>query len=283
VTATDIGDLRARDRAAHASARSLLFTILGEYVHADGAPVWTATLLHVLRLAGYSPQASRQAISRAAAAGWLIGERAGRETRWRLTDDLRGKFDEGPARVNALSEHARAWDGRWLVLVVSIPHERRRARKRLYAGLRWAGLGNPLAGVWLTPHAARLAEVRQLIAELELGDCTVSVTGPAATIGLAEADVVGRAWDLSEVAASYEELLARFDAYRPVEGDEVLLAKLELAGAVRHFPFVDPQLPEALAPGWIGRRAMTRLTELADEWRPAAHAQWHTIVAQTSP
>jgi phenylacetic acid degradation operon negative regulatory protein len=136
--------------------------------------------------------------------------------------------------------------------------------------------------VWLTPHATRLPEVHQLIDELELGDCTVSITGTPTSIGLTEAEVVGRAWGLSEVAASYGELLTRFDAYRPAEGDEVLLAKLELAGAVRHFPFVDPQLPEALAPGWIGRRAMTRLTELADEWRPAAHARWRAIVAQTS-
>src|SRR5689334_22526832 len=117
--------MTVEERGPHPSARSMLFTILAELVHADPAPVWTASLLYVLKLAGFSEQASRQAVARGAAAGWITGEREGRETRWTLTPALRRAFDEGPKRVFALSEGDGDWDGRWLVVVTSIPQEQR--------------------------------------------------------------------------------------------------------------------------------------------------------------
>lgn len=34
----------------------------------------------------------------------------------------------------------------------------------------------------------------------------------------------------------------------PAPGDALVLSHLELTGALRHFPHVDPQLPEAILP-----------------------------------
>jgi phenylacetic acid degradation operon negative regulatory protein len=274
---------QAPERRAHASARSLLFTILAELVHPEGRPVWTASLLYVLEAAGFTEQASRQAIARGAAAGWMTSERAGRETRLSLTAELRRRFDEGPERVFGFSSHAQDWDGRWIVLITSIPQEQRTVRKRLYAALRWAGLGNPTPGVWLTPHTERAEEIERVIAEMGLQDSTLSFIGAPAPIGLSDAEIVRRAWDLDSVAASYEDVLARFSGLEPAPGDPVLLAHLELAGALRHFPFIDPQLPEALLPDWIGREATRWSHELSAAWSEAAHARWRAIVESTSP
>ncbi|HET6507884.1 MAG TPA: PaaX family transcriptional regulator C-terminal domain-containing protein [Baekduia sp.] len=268
---------------AHDSARSTLFTILAELVHADGRPVWTASLLHVLRAAGYTEQAARQAIARGSAAGWMVGERTGRQTRWSVAPALARAFDAGPERVFALSAGDGDWDGRWLVLFISVPQEQRTARKRLYGALQWAGLGNPTPGLWLTPHTDRADEVAAVIDEAGLRASAVSFVGSLAEIGLTEAEIVERAWDLDAVAASYAALLARFGDLDPEPGDPLLLAQLELSGAIRHVPFVDPQLPEALLPGWIGRRAMRRLREVNAAWSPAAHARWREIVDETSP
>jgi phenylacetic acid degradation operon negative regulatory protein len=274
---------RLPEPRVHASARSLLFTILGDLVYPDPRPVWTASLLYVLKYAGFSEQAARQSISRGVAAGWMTSERRGREARLSLTPELHRRFDEGTRRVFAFSSDAQPWDGRWLVLITSIPQEQRAVRKRLYTALRWAGLGNPTPGVWLTPHTERVREVERVVVELGLRDSTVSVIGQPAAVGLSGGEIVRRAWDLAGVAASYEDLLIRFRDLEPEPGDPALLAHLELAGALRHFPFVDPQLPEALLPRWIGREVTKWSQELSATWSEAAHARWRAIVESTSP
>jgi phenylacetic acid degradation operon negative regulatory protein len=140
------------------SARSVLLTVLGELVWPENRPVWTSALLYVLRGLGIEEQTARQAIARGAAAGWITGERHGREVRWSLTPAGQKLIKEGAARVTAMAAADTGWDGRWLALLVTIPHTHRTARKRLYAGLTWAGFGNPTPGVWVSPHPDRQEE-----------------------------------------------------------------------------------------------------------------------------
>src|SRR5258708_37406470 len=64
------------------SARSLLLTILGEFVYREEQPVWTSTLLHILTGLGVEEKAARQAIARGAAAGWITSGRRGRRVYW---------------------------------------------------------------------------------------------------------------------------------------------------------------------------------------------------------
>jgi phenylacetic acid degradation operon negative regulatory protein len=261
----------------------MLFTILADFVHPDREPVWTSTLLDVMKKGGFTEQAARQAIARAAADGWMTSERLGRTTRWRAGAALDPMFEAGRRRVLITGADAPPWDGRWLVVVMSIPHAQRRVRKKLYAALRWAGLGNPAPGLWLTPHTDRMDEVARVIDDAELQDSTVSFVGEPAAVGLDVDEVVRRAWDLEAVAASYRAVLSRFDGLDPAPGDPTLLAHLDLTDAVRHFPFMDPQLPEALVPDWIGREATTRLQRMRAALWPAAHTRWLEIVESTAP
>lgn len=261
----------------------MLFTIIAEFVYPGDEPVWTSTLLYVLGIAGFSEHAARQAVARGAAAGWITGERRGRETRWRLAPATRRMFDEGIPRVFAFSAEPSRWDGRWLILVISIPNAQRAVRKRLYAALRWAGLGSPSPGVWLTPHTDRVGEVERVIRELGLQASTLAAVGEPGAVGVGEAEIVSRAWNLEDVAASYRQLMDRFAAAEPQPGDPVLVAHLELTDALRRFPFIDPQLPEALLPDWIGRKATQRLTELHDQWAKASHTRWREISAAAEP
>ena len=62
--------LRRRSVGAPA-ARSLLLTILGEYVLPLGEAVWQETLVGALVSVGYSQQAARQALARSVRDGWL--------------------------------------------------------------------------------------------------------------------------------------------------------------------------------------------------------------------
>ena len=54
-----------------ASARSLLMTILGEFVLPRGGSVWTQVLVSALALFGVEDKSARQALARTAAEGWL--------------------------------------------------------------------------------------------------------------------------------------------------------------------------------------------------------------------
>src|SRR6266702_2886701 len=95
------------------SARSILLTILGEFVYPEGEPVWTSTLLHVLTGVGVEEKTARPAIARGAAAGWITPGRSRRELYWHLTPTGRQLIREGDERVTSLNADSAAWDGRW--------------------------------------------------------------------------------------------------------------------------------------------------------------------------
>src|SRR5258706_11493562 len=85
------------------SARSILLTILGEFVYPEGEPVWTSTLLHVLTGVGVEEKTARQAIARGAAAGWITPGRSGREVCWHLTPAGGRMIMEWPGRGDSFN------------------------------------------------------------------------------------------------------------------------------------------------------------------------------------
>lgn len=264
------------------SARSLLLTVLGEFVMPTGEPVWTASLLQVLTGLGLADQTARQAIVRGGASGWIEAEKRGRETRWRLTDAGHAFLQRGERRVYALMDDDRPWDRNWLVVLVSIPRSQRTVRKALYTGFERHGLGNPGAGIWLTPHVDRRAEIERLLDRLDLRDLVLSFAGPTQSVGISDDEIVRRAWDLGPVSARYEALLARFSGARPAPGDPLMFTHLSLVNHWQHLPDLDPRLPDELVPDWIGKRATRVFTELRARWSESARTRWQEIVEGTA-
>lgn len=262
---------------APGSARSLLVTILGELVWPTGEPVWTSTLVTLLRGLGVEEQTARQAIARGAQSEWMVAERRGREVRWSLGPKLEHVFEVGSQRVFSLSDPFSGWPGTWLSVLVTIPSSHRRARRPLYAGLTWAGFGNPMPGLWLTPHVERRDEVRQLIDELDLHDHTVSLVGRLDEVGIGEDEIVTRGWDLGALAGHYEQVLAAIARLAPAGDDETLYAFLRMISEWQELPRADPQLPEALLPDWIGRRVARRIEGLRAQWTPRVRQRFAEI------
>jgi phenylacetic acid degradation operon negative regulatory protein len=259
------------------SARSLLLTVLGEFVWPAGGTAWTWSLLYVLKGMGIEEQTARQAIARAASAGWIEAERRGREVMWSLTPAGRRIFEEGSPRVRSMSNPFSDWNGSWLILLVTIPHTHRTARKRLYAGLTWAGFGNPAPGVWLSPHPERKAEVTRLIEQLGLDKHTMSFVGKAADIGISARDIVAQGWDLAALEDHYQAVLRAFTGLQPAGQDGVLFAYVRMVSEWQRFPFSDPQLPEALLSDWIGRRVARHIEAMRAQWTDQVHARWEEI------
>jgi phenylacetic acid degradation operon negative regulatory protein len=265
------------------TAPSLLLTVLGELVLPLGEPVWTASLLYVLTGLGIREHVARQAISRAASTGWIEGEKLGREVRWRLTDSVVATIEDVTRRVMSLSAPPERWDRNCLILSVTIPEEKRSVRKPLYRELGWAGFGNPAPGLWASPHANRLDEVRRLIHRLGLQDSTFGFVGTTAQVGIADQEIVARAWNLESVAQRYTQLLATFAGVRPGSSDERLFTHLALVHEWRKLPSMDPQLPRDLLPDWIGRHAVRTIVDLHRRWTPLVRDHWQEVMRATSP
>jgi len=274
-----VPSLPRRHDGGSGSARSLLLTILGEFVLPSGEPPWTSTLLHVGWGLGLEEKSARQALARLAADGWITARRAGRRVRWALTQPGHELLAEGAARIYSFGRDAPAWDGRWLVLLVTVPETRRQLRHKLRTRLTWAGFGCPLPGVWVSPHPAREAEAKQVTEQLGLSAETFSFTGPFAGIG-AQRSLVEQAWHLGDLAARYQAFLARFEDLRPAPGDDTLFAQIRLVHEWRRFPLADPGLPrELLPPDWIGARAAAVFTGLHRAWEAPARARWAELGA----
>ncbi|WP_194917739.1 PaaX family transcriptional regulator, partial [Catenulispora rubra] len=224
------------------SARSLLMTLLGEYVLPRERPPWTSTLVEALSSEGVEEKAARQALARASAEGWITSERVGRRVRWTLTPEGRHLLTEGADRIFTFGRATPAtppWDGRWLMLLVTVPETRRDLRHRLRTRLTWAGFGTPDPGIWINPNPSREQEAREVLHDLDLTQGAMSFTAAHGTIGNQPA-MVARAWNLSTLEADYEAFVATFSAATPTTDAEAMRTQTRLVHEWRRFPFLDP-------------------------------------------
>ena len=123
----------------------------------------------------------------------------------------------------------------------------------------------------------------QIIHDLGLRDSTLTFAGTSLAIGLREDEVVAQAWDLDAVRAEYEQLILRYSGLRPEPGDPMLFTHIQMVNEWQRIPFLDPQLPDALLPDWIGRRAAVVFGELRARWHDGALARWHEVAEETAP
>ena len=159
-----------RHAAGADNARGLLFTVLGEFALPAGGMAWTSTLIGVLGRLGIEEKATRQALMRTAADGWLTAERQGRRTRWQLTADAVDLLTEGRRRIYGFTAVSADWDGRIAMVLVRVPEGDRRTRHLLRSRLSWEGFGSPVPGVWISTHTERLDSVDRLLARANVQD-----------------------------------------------------------------------------------------------------------------
>jgi phenylacetic acid degradation operon negative regulatory protein len=265
---------------AQGSAPSLLLTLLGELVLPAGQPVRTAALIYVLTGMGVTEPTARTTVARAAGAGWIDGEKHGRETQWTLSASGRRLITEITERVVSLTTPAEHWDGNGIFLYVQLPQALKRVRKRLYSALGWAGFGNPAPGLWTSPHTDRADELSTIIDQLNLREFTVVAIGQLAAMGLTAPEIIARAWNLEDIAARYTQLLHTYETLEPEPGDPQLFSYLALVDEWRKFPAIDPQLPRDVLPEWIGRHASDTFSRLSRQWGPAARDRWAELTEQ---
>jgi phenylacetic acid degradation operon negative regulatory protein len=272
-----------RRQVGTGSARSLLLTVLGEFVHPTGQPVWTATLVDALGTLGVEEKAARQALTRTAAEGLLESSRHGRRVLWSLTPRGRDLLDEGTRRIYGFMRERRPWDGRWLVLSVPIPEAQRQLRHRLRTRLSWLGLGSPTSGLWVAPDAGKAGDVQAVIRDLGLEDLAFAWSGPATGIGQ-EDRLLADAWHLDEVEDRYLGFVAEFEIRLAPTDTEAFVAQVQMIEEWRRFPFLDPDLPgELLDHDWPGPRAANAFHQQHARWHRPAQAAWRAFADAAGP
>lgn len=269
-----------RREVGHTSARSLLMTLLGEFVLPCERPVWTSELVDVLGAFGIEERSARQALARSAGEGWLASQKIGRRSRWTLTPSGRALLTEGARGIYEFGRAECPWDGRWLVVLVSVPEVRRDLRRRLRTRLTWTGFGSPEAGVWVSPHLDREDAATTVLTELGLAAEAMSFTATFGSIGEVT-EMVSRAWNLRALEQRYREFITQFETASPPVGDATLCAQTRLVHEWRRFPFLDPRLPSGLLPaGWEGATAAKLFHRRHREWRANAHRRWDERLTQ---
>jgi phenylacetic acid degradation operon negative regulatory protein len=247
----------------------------------DKNSAWTQTIIDALALLGFDERATRQAIARTAAAGWLVSGRSGRRVRWQLTPAGREYLAAAKKWLYAPG-HERDWDGDWLVLLVTVPENQRKLRHRLRTALEWEGFGSPGQDVWLSPHPSRAAEARQVIGSL----------GPSvqATMLHARLDdpgerhrLVAQAWDVGKLDARHRAFIRQWAEADPASPEEAFINRMRLVYQYRLLMLADPRLPSALLPSdWSGEQARLLVLDRHASWGPLAIKWWDAREAFTN-
>jgi phenylacetic acid degradation operon negative regulatory protein len=266
--------LSRRHAAGSASARGILFTILGEFALKSGEPVWTSTVIDILKRMDVEEKTTRQALMRTTGDGWLQPERVGRRTCWHLTAAAREMLTAGAKRIYSFSGPATDWDGSWLLVSARVAENDRRTRHILRSRLSWAGLGFLAPGLWLTTHAERRDEIVEVLDQAGVGGAAHIFTAARLDYGEPRA-IVQAAWDLREIEAQYEKFIDEFEG-RPT-GDP-LISQIDLVHAWRRFPAIDPSLPAELLPArWSGLNAARLFSMLHANWAKSAQQAWDDL------
>jgi phenylacetic acid degradation operon negative regulatory protein len=248
----------------------IIFNLFGDYVNPRGDTAWTSGLLAVLRVLGVGERAGRSTLSRMKQKGWLRVSKNGRRSAYQLTPKGKLLLEEGERRL--FGPRPTRWDGRWHLVIYSLPEARRAGRSRLRTGLSWLGYGMLAPGTMIAAYPMR-AEVQSLLHELEVEPYVHFFTG--SQLEMAEhREIVERCWDLPSLNRRYSAFIRRHR-----QAFEVLLSEKARNGRLSRdesfelrfwatyefsaFPRDDPRLPEELQPdAWRGFEAADFMDEL---------------------
>jgi len=262
-------------RSRQGSGLGLLLVVLGEFVWRKQEAAWASAIICALVELGSTQNAARKAIQRATERGIIETRRHGREIQCVVTPSGDRLFSDGAERVFGFRGDSPDWDGRWLVVNVTVPEVQRNLRHHLKTGLTAARLGSPAPGVWITPHVT--TSVHDVIARLGLESACVSFVGNFGSVG-DEAAMVRAAWDISRLEADYRDFIDAAKSMRPRSNRAAFSSYVNLLQSWRRFPYKDPQLPREFLPRpWIGQRAAKIARERRNTWSARANAYWHEL------
>lgn len=265
----------------------LLVTLLGDYWWGNTEAVPSAALVDLLSEFGTTENSARQAIRRLTARGMLIASKQGRSTFYARPQKTATATATRLERAMSFGRTYPAWDGRWTVVVFSVPEEHRDVRRHLRNGLRELGFALLQEAVWVSPHD-RASAAAELLARLGVATATVMrsdfVSRPGRPLD------VGAVFELEALAAEYRQFIDDFagDVHESVAGRlapaPALLLRTRVMGRWLGFRFTDPELPrEMLPPDWPRDRAREVFLAIYDSLGAPAERRFSEIIGRYDP
>ncbi|RDU35796.1 phenylacetic acid degradation operon negative regulatory protein PaaX [Neobacillus piezotolerans] len=254
------------------NTRSMIFTLYGDYISHYGNKIWIGSLIRLLEEFGHNSQSVRAAISRMNKQGWVQAEKSGNKSYYSLTPRGVRRIEEAARRIFKLKPEA--WDGKWRILMYSIPEEIRNVRDELRKELVWSGFGTLSNSSWISANPLE-NEVYDLIDKYKIEDYVdffvAEYNGPKENIRL-----VKKCWDLEEINNRYQDFIQEF-SQKYIIGKNLILKgqmsdadcfveRTKLVHEYRKFLFIDPGLPEELLPDkWLGAHAASLFSDYYKE------------------
>jgi phenylacetic acid degradation operon negative regulatory protein len=241
----------------------LIFNLFGDYVYPRDLAVWTSGLLKAMKVLDVSERAVRSTLSRMKHRGWLLSQRRGRKSMYKMSPRGRELLDEGSRRL--FGPPPSHWDDNWHLVIYSLPQEMRAVRHQLRTRLSWLGYGMLQPGTMVAAHA-RAAEVEALIQDLDV-EAFVHFFNKAHLAGASDHEIVSRCWDLPGLNLSYTKFIKRYEPFfhyfnqqlersGKLPNDECFKHRFWATYEFSAFPREDPNLPPELLPAdWRGREA----------------------------
>ncbi len=254
------------------NTRSMIFTLYGDYISHYGSKIWIGSLIRLLNEFGHNDQSVRAAISRMNKQGWVQAEKIGNKSYYSLTPRGQKRIDEAGKRIFKLKPEE--WDGKWRILMYTIPEEIRNVRDELRKELIWSGFGSMSNSFWISANNLD-RQVRDLIEKYEIEQYVdffvAEYKGPHENLRLVE-----KSWDLKEINAKYQEFISEYSQKYIIDKNKIqkgsmsdaecFVERTKLVHEYRKFLFFDPGLPEELLPEkWLGSHAAALFSEYYKE------------------
>ena len=244
------------------NTQSMIFTIYGDYIRNYGSKIWIGSLIRLLKEFGHNEQGVRVAVSRMVKQGWIQSEKQGNKSYYFLTDRGVQRMDEAAKRIYKMKPNE--WDGKWRILMYTIPEGKRQLRDDLRKELLWSGFGSFSSGCWISPNDLE-KQINRLIEKYDIDeyvDFFISeYKGPKENQSLVE-----KSWQLEEIENKYEEFIEKYSkqfiVHQSIIGRgemsdaDCFVERTNLVHEYRKFLFIDPGLPKELLPSkWNGNHA----------------------------
>lgn len=244
------------------STRSMIFTIYGDYIRHYGNVIWIGSLIKLLEEFGHNEQAVRAAVSRMHKQGWVQSEKRGNKSYYSLTEQGKARMEEASKRIYKVE--APTWDGKWRMLIYTIPEEKRHIRDELRQELVWSGFGLLSNSCWITPNPLE-EEIHRLVDKYDIKN---NVSFFQATYEGMESPqaLVQKCWDLDEMNEKYSQFIQEYSQKYVIDKNRLEQGEMDdgscfvecawLVHQYRKFLFIDPSLPKELLPEkWLGDSA----------------------------
>jgi phenylacetic acid degradation operon negative regulatory protein len=260
--------------------QDLVITICGVHLRRPDQEVWSGGMVEVLRQFDFSTEASRAALSRLVARGFLARLKEGRRVGYRLTDRAEELLAEGDRRIFAFGRGALSADA-WTFVWHAVPEGRRVERARLASQLRFLGFGSLQDATWIA-RGDREPEVRALLRSLGVEEYAFVLVGRQAR-GAPAALMHSGAWDFDALARRYDSFngdYKRLRRGRPLEGAAAFTAHATMLDRFRRFPSLDPELPDELVPLGARRTEAVEIFDVVRERLEEPAARWFAATAE---